>query len=152
MIELLKKKITNKSNEQAKSDFISSINYLYSVHKLKIEEKENNVPTLLKLLDVIEKKGRYWENVKINKDKTTCRYDEENLSYKIDVYINKKNGTLEELPVSIIVKNNTGCYSYISCEEFINIFNYAFGEESNKNIVATIKSKITATGYSLPAN
>ena len=141
IFELLKKKFTN-NQKITKNDFFSSINYLYTIHKLKIEEKENNVPTILKMLEIIEKEGHYWENITINKEKTTCQYNKEDCSYMIDVYINKENEALNEIPVLITVKNDTGCYSDISCEEFINIFNYAFGEDVNKNIVATVKSKI----------
>lgn len=140
IIELLKKKITKQ--KITKNDFFSSINCLYSVHKLTIEEKENNIPTILKLLDILEKEDCYWKNAKINKNKTTCYYDKETNTYKIDIYINKENKTLDEIPVLITVKNDTNCYSDVSCEDFINIFNYAFEGNTDKNIIASIKEKI----------
>ena len=137
-IEKIKNSLLQK-DKISKEEFISSIRYLYSVNKIKISEFENKIPTLLKILDLLEKKGQCWNNIIIDKEKTNCIYNESTKTFLVEV-LAKQRG--KDMIVHIILENKESTYSNLSCEEIKNIFNCAFLGNVDKTFIDLIKSKI----------
>lgn len=137
VIEIIKNNLLGK-DKITKQEFISSINYLYSVNKITISETENDKPTLLKILNLIEEHGKCWDDIIIDEEKTNCIYNEEEKNFTISISVKQK----EDNPIYIVLQNRTGMYSNLSCEEIQKVFNYAFLGNADKDFIENIKKKI----------
>ena len=138
IIEKIKNSLLQK-NKLSKEEFLSSIRYLYSVNKIKISEFENNTPTFLKILNLLEEKGRCWNNIEIDEEKTVCFYNEEKKSFIIEIFAKQRG---KDMLVHIFLENKKGTYSDITCEEMQRIFDYAFVGTSEKDFITYLKGKI----------